>query len=291
MRVMITGGGGLLARALAACAPQDAEVSLRSHSELDIADASVVSRELARERPEVVINAAAYTQVDTAETETSAAERSNAIGATVLAAACRAVSARLVHVSTDYVFDGSSSSAWQPTDVPQPLNVYGASKRRGELGVIKELGKRALIVRSSWLYGATGRNILTRLIGLAAARPSLTIVADQIGAPTSLPSLAGALWDLAAQQNGGVFHWTDSGVASWYDFAVAAAEEAVQARLLPRMPEIVAISSDQYPTAARRPRFSVLDKRSTEALIGRQAPHWRSNLRLVIADIARGVRG
>ena len=286
MTVLLTGGGGQLGTAIAFRAPAAAGMVVRTRAELDISAPAAVAREFAATRPELVINAAAYTQVDAAEAAAEEAERVNATGPALLAAACRAAGARLLHISTDYVFDGSRPVAWTPADAPRPLSVYGQSKRRGELAVLAELGERACIVRSSWLYAARGRNFLTRILALASERPRLTVVADQIGAPTAVASLAAVLWELAARPVGGVHHWCDSGVASWYDFAVAAAEEALAAGLLARLPQIVPIGSEDYPTAARRPCFSVLDKRATEALLGRQAPHWRVNLRGVVAEIA-----
>jgi dTDP-4-dehydrorhamnose reductase len=286
VKALITGAGGQLGQALAAAAPPTVRLAQLAHAELDIADGAAVATALAAARPDVLINAGAYTRVDAAEGAPLKAERANAEGPAVLAAACGGAGVRLVHVSTDYVFDGARPVPWLPGDAPRPLCVYGASKWRGEQAVRTALGEQALIVRSSWVYGPVGGNFVTRILALARERPRLTVVADQAGAPTSTASLAAALWELGLRQAGGLYHWCDSGVASWYDFAVAIVEEAAEAGLLARVPIVVPIGSEDYPTPARRPRYSVLDKRATEALLGRTAPHWRVNLRAVIAAIA-----
>jgi dTDP-4-dehydrorhamnose reductase len=157
--------------------------------------------------------------------------------------------------------------------------VYGRTKLQGEQAVARALPAHSTVVRTSWLYAAEGRNFLTTMLRLMASRPQLTVVGDQIGAPTSAVGLAQVLWAITRRRVAGVYHWCDSGVASWYDFAVAIAEEAVSAGVLASSPPIVPISSADYPTAARRPPCSLLDKRDTERLLGVTALHWRRALR------------
>jgi len=289
MKVLITGAGGQLAHALVASAPRamPRAVTLRAltHAELDIADASSVENVLQELRPTLVINAAGFTRVDDAESQPTAAERANASGPAVLAAACRRAEAWLVHVSTDYVFDGEQSHPYEPSARPSPLSVYGRTKLEGERAVSRELPDHSTIVRASWLYGASGRNFLSTMLRLMRERPQLAVVSDQIGAPTHVPGLARTLWALGARRAGGLYHWCDSGVASWYDFAVAIAEEAVALGALASAPAIDPIPSADYPTAARRPRCSLLDKRATEALLGVRAPHWRAALRETLQEV------
>jgi dTDP-4-dehydrorhamnose reductase len=279
VNVLITGAGGQLGRALVALAPANETVRGLRHEQLDIADAPAVDSVLREFRPDVLINAAGFTRVDDAETECEAAERANSTGPAVLAAACRHVGAWLVQVSTDYVFDGLQSHPYAPTATANPLSVYGKTKLLGEAAVIRELPSQSTVVRTSWLYAADGRNFLTTMLRLMRSRPRLSVVSDQIGAPTSVTGLAQVLWALTLRRAPGLHHWCDSGVASWYDFAVAIAEEAVSLGVLASSPPILPIAGADYPTRARRPAYSLLEKRDTERLLGMTAPHWRQALR------------
>jgi dTDP-4-dehydrorhamnose reductase len=256
------------------------------HAELDIADEASVAAVLRDFRPSVLINAAGFTRVDDAETEQAAAARANAAGPAVLAAGCRRAGAWLGQVSTDYVFDGQQSRPYDTDAHPNPLSAYGRTKLDGELAVTRELPSRSLILRTSWVYGAEGRNFLNTMLRLMRSRPQLPVVSDQIGAPTSVTGLARALWALSLRRAIGLYHWCDSGVASWYDFAVAIAEEAFALGLLTSAPEIAPITSADYPTAARRPAWSLLDKRATEQILGVRAPHWRAALRETLRTVA-----
>jgi len=288
MRVLVTGAGGQLGRALSAAAPDDTTVRGASREQLDIADAQAVESAVREFRPDVVINAAGFTRVDDAEAEPEAAERANARGPAVLAGASDRGGAWLVQVSTDYVFDGMQNRPYAPGAHPNPLNVYGRTKLQGEQAVARALPAHSTVVRTSWLYAAHGRNFLTTMLRLMASRPQLTVVSDQIGAPTSVVGLAQVLWAFARRRVSGVYHWCDSGVASWYDFAVAIAEEAVSLGVLASSPPILPITSADYPTAARRPPCSLLDKRDTERLLGVAALHWRRALRETLVALANG---
>lgn len=285
MKVLLTGASGQLGRALLASAPAGIEVAARSRAQLDIADAGALAKAFAQVEPQVVLNAAAYTDVDAAESDPVAASRCNADGVARLAQACARQAARLIHVSTDFVFDGDKSLPYLPQDAPHPVNVYGESKLRGERSALAELGGRACIVRSSWLYGAGSTNFVTRMLELMRTRTELRVVMDQIGAPTWTGSLAPVLWRMAGGELSDIHHWCDSGVASRYDFAVAIAEEAVAAGLLTSLPSIIPITSANYPMPARRPAYAVLDKRSTENALALRAPHWRSSLRHMLREL------
>jgi dTDP-4-dehydrorhamnose reductase len=279
LNVLITGGGGQLGGALRALAPPEVRVRAVTHGDLDIADAAAVDAAVGDFRPALLINAAGFTRVDDAETEQAAAARANATGPAVLAGSCRRAGAWLVQVSTDYVFDGEQSRPYDITARPNPLSVYGRTKLDGELAVTRELPSQSTIVRTSWVYGAEGRNFLNTMLRLMKSRPQLNVVSDQIGAPTSVTGLARTLWALSLRRAAGLYHWCDSGVASWYDFSVAIAEEALARGLLATAPQITPIRSAEYPTAARRPACSLLDKRATEKVLGTTAPHWRAALR------------
>jgi dTDP-4-dehydrorhamnose reductase len=286
VKVLITGAGGQLGRALMALAPEDTSARGVSHEQLDIADPAAVDSVVREFGPDVLINAAGFTRVDDAETEREAAERANATGPAVLAAASRSAGAWLVQVSTDYVFDGEHGRPYVPAARTNPLSVYGKTKLQGELAVTRELPAQSTVVRTSWLYAAEGRNFLTTMLRLMKNRPQLSVVSDQIGAPTNVTGLARVLWAFALRRASGLYHWCDSGVASWYDFAVAIGEEAVALGVLSSGPPILPITSADYPTAARRPPYSLLEKRDTERLLGLTAPHWRHALRETLAILA-----
>lgn len=275
MKALVTGAGGQLGRALRDGAPEGAEVSAYTSLQLDIRDCEAVRTAVQASKPEYIINAAAFTSVDQAETQAELADAVNRGGVANLAIAAAEFGARLVHISTDFVFDGRASAPYRPGDKTSPLSVYGRTKRDGELAV----GPDSLIIRTGWVYGPTGRNFVATMLRLMRERDELQVVDDQIGTPTCTSSLAEAIWLLAAADARGVWHFSDSGVASWYDFAVAIMEEAVSLGILPHAISITPIATADYPTPAKRPRFSVLDKRETFAALGRAAPHWRANLR------------
>lgn len=283
MRALIAGAGGQLGRALIAHAPGAAQFVALDRSALDICDADAVGRALEETRPDIVFNAAAYTAVDAAESDPDAAFALNRDAVTILARAAAHVGARLVHVSTDFVFDGTRSTPYPPDAAPAPLGVYGRSKAEGEVAALTVAGN--LVVRTAWVYAAQGRNFVLTMLELMRERLEVRVVADQIGTPTHAAGLARALWGLAGAGAHGIWHYTDAGTASWYDFAVAIAEEAQALKLLPRMPTIVPIATRDYPTPARRPAYGVLDKAATWAMLGHSAAHWRAELRLMLAQL------
>lgn len=284
MKVMITGASGQLGKALQATAAGGNDIQALDRVALDIGDEASVSACVTQARPDLIVNAAAYTAVDKAESDAEAAWRINAVGPGNLARAAAQAGARFVHVSTDFVFDGSSGVPYRPEHPVAPLGVYGASKRGGEEAVLAA-HPEALIVRTAWVYGSTGHNFVRTMLRLMAERDEVRVVADQVGTPTYADGLATAIWSLDAAGATGLHHWTDSGVASWYDFAVAIQEEAVLLGLLSRAVPVVPISTEDYPTPARRPSYSVLDKSGTVAHIGALAPHWRVHLREMLGVI------
>lgn len=277
MRVYLAGAGGQVGRALLAAAPDDVEVTAADHARLDITHAAAVDAAVAAARPDLVVNAAAYTAVDRAESDTERAFAVNRDGAANLARASRRHGARYLHLSTDFVFDGRRSTPYPEDAAAAPLNAYGLTKLAGEAAVARE-APDALIVRTSWIYADDGRNFVRTMLGLMAAGRTVRVVDDQIGTPTHAASLARGLWALAALDVGGVVHLTDAGVASWYDVAVAIADIAHARGLLRSPPTIVPIASKDFPTPARRPAFSVLDKSHARGLLGASPPHWREEL-------------
>jgi dTDP-4-dehydrorhamnose reductase len=285
LKVLITGAGGQVGRMLLDTRPANVETVACTHADLDIGVGDVVHDFIARHRPTLIINAAAYTAVDKAEADPAAAQQINAEGPAHLAAAAAACGARLIHISTDFVFDGAASVPYGPDSATNPLSVYGRTKRDGELAVLEALRERSVIVRTAWVYAATGTNFVRTMLRIMRSNGSARVVADQVGTPTAARSLAETLWRIAANAEiRGLHHWTDAGVASWYDFAVAIAEEGAQLGLLPAEIAVIPITTADYPTPARRPSYSVLDK-SSLAAYGLSPIHWRKRLRGVLQEM------
>ena len=288
MKVLLTGANGQLGSALRNLAPPDVDMVALDRCQLDVRDPRQVNDTTDRWRPEVVINAAAYTSVDKAETEHSLAFAVNTEAPRLLAEAAAKVNARLIHPSTDFVFAGDRAIPCDVDAETQPLSAYGWSKLEGERAVAGVLGTAATVVRTSWLYASHGRNFVLTMLRLLKTRESVDVVYDQVGSPTWASSLASAIWALCRRPDiHGIQHWSDDGVASWYDFAVAIQEEALARGLLERRVPIRAILTRDYPTPAERPRYSVLDKHRTVAALGFGPPHWRENLRRMLDELAR----
>jgi dTDP-4-dehydrorhamnose reductase len=283
--VLVLGGGGQVASAVVAAAPSRHQATARSRAELDIGDGKAVARAVAETGAEWVVNAAAFTAVDLAEDQPAQALSVNDTAVGVLAAASASAGCRLLHLSTDFVFDGNSNRAYLPADPAHPLSVYGASKLAGERHVLSGTVP-GIVLRTAWVYSATGRNFVLTMLRLLREKEQVSVVCDQIGTPTWAAGIGAAIWGLMeADAPGGVYHWTDLGVASWYDFAVAIQDEALTRGLLSRAVPIVPILSAAYPSRARRPAFSVLDSAATRTLIQVPARHWRHNLRAMLDDI------
>jgi dTDP-4-dehydrorhamnose reductase len=280
VKVLVTGASGQVGRALLDTVPQHVELRALTRSELDISDASAVHAAVDAFRPELVINAAAYTAVDKAESEPQLAGAVNADGPRHLAQAADAVpGCRLLHLSTDYVFDGRSTEPYKPSDSTNPLSVYGRSKLVGERGVLEVLRERAVVVRTAWVYAAQGKNFLLTMLRLMRERGAVRVVSDQQGTPTAADSVARTLWAIGERPEvHGILHWTDAGRATWYDFAVAIAKEGHDAGVLSKPVQVTPILSVDYPTAAPRPVNSVLDIHESIAKLGLTPTHWRVNL-------------
>lgn len=288
MRVLVTGSGGQLGQELQKRAPADYAVRFLSSRELDIRDEAAVGLLVRETGPDLIINAAAYTAVDFAENERDLAFGVNGAGVGLLVEAADEAGARMIHVSTDFVFSGGRSSPYRPDDRPQPLSIYGESKLAGERKVLASAGGH-VIVRTSWLYSSRGRNFVHTMLRLMKEREEIGVVADQTGSPTWAGGLAAVIWEIAARPDiVGIQHWTDAGVASWYDFAVAIQEEAQAAGMLTAPAEIIPLRTEDYPTPATRPAYSVLDKTATWEQLGFRAPHWRVNLRRMLNEVRAG---
>jgi dTDP-4-dehydrorhamnose reductase len=286
VKALIFGGTGQVGGALQLTAPDWAEIVALERADCDIGDPNSIAAAMSNHTPVLVINAAAYTAVDAAEHDVETAHRINGIAPGLLAEAAVRGGAGLIHISTDFVFDGLKSSPYLPTDPAAPLSVYGCSKWAGEQAVRAAL-PGALIIRTSWVYNAGGQNFVNTMLRLMAERDEVRVVSDQVGTPTHAGGLARSIWALAGLGATETYHVTDSGVASWYDFAVAIQEEALDYGLLQKAIPIIPIATADYPTPAKRPAYSILDKGATNELLG-PAAHWRVPLRAMIKEKANG---
>jgi len=286
VRVMVLGCNGQLGRSLAESGPPDIESIGLDLPDLDIADADMLLATCRDVRPAVIINAAAYTAVDQAESEPKIANRVNVEGPRNIATAARDVGARLIHISTDFVFDGRAASPYTPDAETNPLSVYGRTKRDGERAVLDAMPDGVVVLRTAWLYSTTGSNFVKTMLRLMSERDEISVVADQFGTPTWADSLATVVWAFAGTSKcGGIYHWTDGGQTSWHEFSVAIQEEALSLGILDNEASICPISSEHYPTAARRPPYSVLDCSSTCAELNMNQTPWRENLREMLKGI------
>jgi dTDP-4-dehydrorhamnose reductase len=283
---LVTGASGQLGRELQRTVPDGIELVAMTRADLDITDPEGVARIIDEITPEVVINAAAYTAVDQAEKDTEVAFSVNGDGPGNLAHAVARRGGRLIQVSTDFVFSGESGRPYEPEAPTGPESIYGASKLQGERQVQAELPDSSTILRTAWVYSRFGHNFAKTMLRLLSERDQLEVICDQVGTPTWAYGLAETIWRFATRPDlKGVYHWTDAGVASWYDFAIAIQDEA---RLLGNLQSECAVqptTTAARPSAAPRPPYSVLEKTSTWASLGHQSTHWRAQLRRMLQEI------
>lgn len=295
MKVLVTGCNGQLGWELRQIADSQHEVIYLSSTDLDITNEANTFAVLSNYEPDMVINAAAYTAVDKAESDESQAYAVNDKGVQNLAQVCKKISAKLIHVSTDFVFDGTKNTPYLPTDKTNPVSVYGASKLAGEQYVRDLLANDAAIIRTAWVYSQHGNNFVKTMLRLMKEKDQLGVVYDQIGTPTWAKGLAQMVWALAEKMHKesgskqdaptAIYHWTDAGVASWYDFAIAIQDIAFEKGLLDKKIPIRPIPASAYPTPAKRPSYSVLDKVSAEQVSGKITQHWRASLEEMLASL------
>lgn len=274
-RVMVLGATGQLGIAVMQAVPSGVEVIGYDRNTLDVTNATAVSHALQQAQPTVVINCAAYTRVDDAEHDVSTAEAVNVAAPNYIAIAARSVGARMVHVSTDYVFSGAGGAPHAPTDITDPRSVYGRTKLDGEQRVLAAC-PHAVIMRTAWLHAGHGQNFVRTAMRVLRERGAMDVVDDQIGTPTRAAHLAHALWLAAGTPTlRGVLHFTDAGVASWYDVAECVRETLVAAGALSAEARVTPVSSVHVSRPAPRPRCAVLDKHATWTQLGYTPPHWR----------------
>lgn len=289
MQVLITGSSrGQLLWELTRTVPDGVELvtpASAKPSRLDITDENAIASAVAQCKPDVIINAAAYTAVDAAESDATTAFAVNATGVQHLATAAREHQSHLLHVSTDFVFGKGDGSPFGVNADIGPVSVYGQSKLEGERAVLNTLPDTGFVVRTAWVYSSHGNNFVKTMLRIMNERGEVGVIADQIGSPTWARSLANALWAAALKKTTGMHHWTGAGAASWYDFAIAIAEEGKSLGLLTRDVTVNPLRTDQYPTAAARPHYSVLELTRTWNELDLRANHWREDLRTMLREL------
>jgi len=285
--ILLIGSNGQVGQELQQILPSYGNVISVARPIIDLTDPDTLRNVIRSKQPQIVINAAAYTAVDKAESESEQACAINATAPLILAQESQKLGAFLIHISTDYVFDGNGCRPYQETDATNPLSVYGKTKLAGEQA-IRENCTHHLILRTAWVYGNFGKsNFVKTMLRLGAQRPELRIVEDQIGSPTWAKDIAAVIAEIIPHLSldiAGTYHYTNSGVASWYDFAIAIFEEAQQLGFPLKVENIVPITTPEYPTPARRPAYSVLACGKISALLGTHPPHWRQRLRQMLKD-------
>ena len=293
MRVLVTGGDGQLARALTRAPPQKIELWAPNRAELDICDTNKLASQLDDFHPDLIINTAAYTNVDRAEQQPDKANQVNAAAVGSLAFLCAERDIRIIHLSTDYVFPGTGNEPHKPNDPTQPVNQYGKSKREGE-ELLLASGAECLIIRTGWLYAPWGHNFLASMRKLMVEKQILEIVSDQTGTPTSVLDLAPVIWQLAREKEPGkhteqIMHWTNTGTATWFEFAFAIRKALMAKDLLEYPPALEKISSMDYAAQhgdiAHRPHYSVLDATESYQRLGKTAADWHAALSRVVENI------
>lgn len=286
MKVLVVGARGQLGRELQQTCPPGTEIIASGRDQLDIRKSETVLSYITEHAPDVVVNAAAYTAVDGAESKPDLAVEVNAEAPGYIAKAAQHIGARLIQVSTDFVFDGGATAPYGPRQEPRPLGAYGHSKLAGERRVQEILPVSSVVLRTAWVYSRFGNNFVKTMLKLMGERDSLRVVDDQIGAPTWARGLAQTIWAfLPRAEAHGVYHWTDAGQCSWHEFALAIQTRALAIGLLDRAIPIEAIPTSEYPTPATRPAFSVLDCSSTEALLGIERDAWKDQLDAMLQDV------
>lgn len=288
-RILVTGVQGQVGQELQQLLmqQQDVDVVGVGRETMDLSQPDSIRKVVQEVQPEVIVNAAAYTAVDKAETEIQLATDVNATAPGILAEEAQKLGARLIHISTDYVFDGKKNTPYLEDDAPNPIGVYGKTKLAGEEAVQKNCDN-VIIIRTAWVYGVYGKgNFVKSMLRLGAEREELRVVADQIGSPTWANGIAETISQLISfHPNPGIYHYTNSGIASWYDFAVAIFEEAKSLGFPLKIERIYPITTSEYPTPAQRPHYSVLGCSKISAILGHPPTHWRMNLREMLQQLS-----
>ncbi|BAZ04121.1 dTDP-4-dehydrorhamnose reductase [Calothrix sp. NIES-3974] len=286
--ILLIGANGQVGQELYRRFGQMGDVIAVARPEIDLTEPDTIKNAITKYNPGVIINAAAYTAVDRAETEVELAHQVNGVAPGIIGEIAEGMGAFLIHISTDYVFDGTNHRPYLPSDGTNPLSVYGKTKLAGEQA-IQSVCRQYVILRTAWVYGNYGKsNFVKTMLRLGKEREEIRVVADQIGSPTWAHDIANAIAEIIPHlqsEISGIYHYTNSGVASWYDFAVAIFREAKQLGYDLQIQRVVPITTAEYPTPAHRPGFSVLDCRKLQDLLGNYPPHWQEQLKQMLSEV------
>ncbi len=296
MRILLLGSEGQLGRSLISYKPNNIDLIPKNKKGLDITEENNCFKIISKYKPSWIINASAYTLVDEAESNKDKAFAVNTLGPINLTKAIKRYGGNLMHFSTDFVFSGNQSKPYKPSQKTNPINIYGKSKAEGEIFINETLSKtnQAVIIRTSWLISSVGRNFALTILKLHKEKEKLSVVSDQIGTPTTTSSLAKACWKLiklksCSSSNNiqipSICHYSDAGVASWYDLAVAIGEISEEIGLIDKAAKVIPIPSSSYQTKAVRPNFSVLDCSTTYKLLDLEPLHWRASLYKLLKEL------
>lgn len=284
-RILLIGNHGQLGQELEDTLSSLGEVIGINRQNLDLTQVTLIPQFIENVKPNIIVNATAYTAVDRAETEPELAYIVNATAPKMMAEAAQNLGALLLHVSTDYVFDGKKNTPYTEEDITNPLGIYGRSKLAGEEN-IRQICDRHLILRTAWVYGVYGKsNFVKTMLRLGGERETIRVVCDQVGSPTWARDIAEAIAQLLTVDVIGTYHFTNSGVASWYDFAVAIFEFAKQMDFPLKVEQVLPITTTEYPTPAQRPAYSVLSTKKLSETLNKQCPYWRDSLKKMLAQL------
>ncbi|MGB1261991.1 MAG: dTDP-4-dehydrorhamnose reductase [Cognaticolwellia sp.] len=286
MKIIVIGKSGQLAWELQQLSSPKHEVVCLGRDDIDLQNVASIKSSFSLYKASGVINACAYTAVDNAESDSDSAYALNAQAVGNLAQVCKELTLPFVHVSTDFVFYGDKGAPYLPDDEINPLGVYGASKAKGEQLITEFYPEQSTIIRTSWVYSTHGNNFVKTMLNLMKTKPELGVISDQIGSPTYAKGLAQACMSSLENNITGIHHYTDTGVASWFDFAVAIQAIGLELGLLAKKIPIKPITSAQYPTPAKRPHYSVLDKTSMAQTLPKLAfIHWQAQLHTMMTAL------
>jgi dTDP-4-dehydrorhamnose reductase len=285
-KILLLGADGQVGTELQETLSPLGELYSVTRTDLDLSESDRIATCIQEIKPNFIVNSAAYTAVDKAESEPELAHQINAIAPKIMAQEAEKLGAFFLHISTDYVFDGHKNTPYLETDPTNPISVYGQSKLAGEIA-IQAATNRYCILRTAWVYGVAGKgNFVKTMLRLGKDRKELKVVMDQVGTPTYSEDIAKTIYQLLTHQATGIYHFTNSGVISWYDFAIAIFEEAEALKIPLSIQEVYPITTSEYPTPAKRPAYSVLSSQKITELLGNYPPYWRSSLRKMLSKLS-----
>ena len=290
MKVLLTGGSGQVGQEIIKSNPKGVEIISPSRNNLDLSDYIECKRIVKDHKPDWIINCGAYTQVDDAEKNILLSKKINGYAPAAFVEAINEINTNLLHISTDFVFDGNQNFPYKENQIRNPLSQYGSSKALGEELIEKKINdiEKATILRTSWVISPIGKNFILTMLKLHSEKEVIKVVSDQIGCPTSAGELAKVCWRIIELKKKEklpfIFHWSDAGVASWFDIAVAVGELAKELGINKKEAIVLPINTSEYPTPAQRPKYSLLNTKNTSNLLKIKPIHWRKNLRDILIE-------